>query len=939
MFFKSLKSRIILFSVSLIIFSLLTTMFIVKRKAERELSASLENNGLNLLETIKLNIQAEYTNIKRFNESIVERRKAELRNNVEILHSTLEQLHQQVINGAISQSKAKKLAIDILNNIKFENNIGYFWITNQEKPFPKMINHSFLPELNGQVLDDTLYNCVVGNNKNLFVEMVDIVQANKQGFVQYKWPRPGNQDKSLRELKLSFVKLFNPWGWIIGTGVYMDDIEIQTNQKISKMVKHLNKTIAKQMVSESGYCFIFGENNFMYVHPYLANRSGDELINPSTSNKILNDIKRAYHSGDKYMEYLWNRIDDRDNFTYPKRVYIKKFKPLGWYICVSVYEYDFEQKTRNMTNTIIFNTLLFISIAIILSLFISRSITSPLKILIDKLKVTDSSGLPAKLTFKTSTQEITTLKTTINTMISSIDEYRSALREERDFSMGIINDSPDIICGLKNDGTITFINPAGVKLTKYEKKDLYNLNFWHLLDYADKLKISTIKNKIISQNQKNLEIVIKTRNGKSLTLLWNSIPFSKHDNHNIDIFGSCINITDRKKAEIKSRYFQNYLSNIINSMPSSIIGIDASGEINQINDKAKHFFHLTGKSIIGQSIFTVLPCLDLSKQQIQNIIKDNRPKKFRKNNFSLFDKIYFLELTLYPLQNKSQTGAVIRIDDITENIKLEEMMIQSEKMLSIGGLAAGMAHEINNPLAGMMQNATVLLNRITKKTPKNIEVAREYGVNLDKMFAFLKHRKIIKLLNLIHSSGQRASKIITNMLSFARKSDTHSTEVYLPDVMDAAISLAQNDYDLKKKYDFRKIKIIKDYQEDLPKYHCDKSKLEQVFLNLLKNGAHAMNKVKSRQSIFKIRIYKEANDIEVEIEDNGPGIPEKIKKRIFEPFFTTKNVGTGTGLGLSVSYFIITENHNGAMWVESVKDKKTNFIIKLPLAYKKDPQV
>ena len=117
MFFKSLKSRIILFSVSLIIFSLLTTMFIVKRKAERELSASLENNGLNLLETIKLNIQAEYTNIKRFNESIVKRRKAELRNNVEILHSTLEQLHQQVINGAISQSKAKKLAIDILNNI------------------------------------------------------------------------------------------------------------------------------------------------------------------------------------------------------------------------------------------------------------------------------------------------------------------------------------------------------------------------------------------------------------------------------------------------------------------------------------------------------------------------------------------------------------------------------------------------------------------------------------------------------------------------------------------------------------------------------------------------------------------------------------------------------------------------------------------------------
>ncbi len=392
------------------------------------------------------------------------------------------------------------------------------------------------------------------------------------------------------------------------------------------------------------------------------------------------------------------------------------------------------------------------------------------------------------------------------------------------------------------------------------------------------------------------------------------------------------NIDDRKKKQQEINNLQKYLIDIIDSMPSVIIGTDKQLKITQWNKEATKLTNIQSLQAIGKKL------ADL-KTNLPPILTEKTKRSIDSQQIVLLEKVEilinnrhdFFNITIYPVSARKRKGAVIRLDDITEKIQMEEMMIQSEKMLSVGGLAAGMAHEINNPLAGMMQNASVVLNRITKKSPKNIEVAKEYGIDLDKTLAFLKHRKIIKLLNLIHSSGQRAAKIITNMLSFARKSESNFSEVALTDVMDMAISLAQNDYDLKKKYDFRKIKIIKDYQPGLPKYYCDKSKLEQVFLNLLKNGAHAMSEVTSRQSTFNIRIYQQADDIKIEIEDNGPGIPENIKKRIFEPFFTTKEVGTGTGLGLSVSYFIITDNHNGKMYVESDTDAGTKFTIKLNL--------
>jgi signal transduction histidine kinase len=291
------------------------------------------------------------------------------------------------------------------------------------------------------------------------------------------------------------------------------------------------------------------------------------------------------------------------------------------------------------------------------------------------------------------------------------------------------------------------------------------------------------------------------------------------------------------------------------------------------------------------------------------------------------------DITIYPLITNGVEGAVIRVDDITERVRIEEMIIQSEKMLSVGGLAAGMAHEINNPLAGILQNVQVLGNRMKVGLPKNEEVAEACGTTMQCIEKYGEKRGLLSMVDMIMDAGQRAAKIVENMLSFSRKDQGYFESYRLSELIDRTIELAGSDYDLKKKYDFRQIRIIREYDENLPEVFCEQGKIQQVFLNLFKNAAHAMVSIKDglRTPCLTIRTHQENQMVCVEVEDNGVGMDEETRKRVFEPFFTTKEVGSGTGLGLSISYFIVTEEHGGDMMVESSPDQGAKFIVRLPV--------
>ena len=151
------------------------------------------------------------------------------------------------------------------------------------------------------------------------------------------------------------------------------------------------------------------------------------------------------------------------------------------------------------------------------------------------------------------------------------------------------------------------------------------------------------------------------------------------------------------------------------------------------------------------------------------------------------------------------------------------------------------------------------------------------------------------------------------MLSFARKSGTAVSTHNVTEQLDKILELAATDHNLKKQYDFKVIEVIKEYELNLPLIPCEGAKIQQVLVNILRNGAQAMQEAGTKTPTIILRTwFEEARElVTIEVEDNGPGMDEATRKRVFEPFFTTKPVGVGTGLGLSVSYYIITENHRG----------------------------
>lgn len=396
--------------------------------------------------------------------------------------------------------------------------------------------------------------------------------------------------------------------------------------------------------------------------------------------------------------------------------------------------------------------------------------------------------------------------------------------------------------------------------------------------------------------------------------------------------GFLVDETERKATIDELRRLRNLLVNIVNSMPSVLVGIDEHGHVTQWNREAERVTGLDSTHAQGQPLDRVYPNLSTEMKRVGAAIRERRPVLHTKVERAAGDEIRYDDITIYPLLSNGMEGAVIRVDDVTERVRVEQMMLQTEKMLSLGGLAAGMAHEINNPLAGILQNMQLIRNRLSADLRRNVQEARECNLDLDALQDYLKRRGLPKMMDAVTDSGRRAARIVDNMLSFSRKSMDSFAEHDLVTLLDRTVELASGDYSLRRSYDFRRIAIQREYATDVPLVRCEPGQIQQVFFNLLKNAAEAMRDAQVSEPRLRLRIWRRADNVCVEIEDNAPGMDKDTCQSVFEPFFTTKAAGVGTGLGLSVSYFIVTENHGGSLSVDSAPGDGTRFEVCLPIA-------
>jgi len=240
-----------------------------------------------------------------------------------------------------------------------------------------------------------------------------------------------------------------------------------------------------------------------------------------------------------------------------------------------------------------------------------------------------------------------------------------------------------------------------------------------------------------------------------------------------------------------------------------------------------------------------------------------------------------------------------KVEERTKELrKMQEHLIQSEKLASIGKLAAGVAHEINNPLGGILIYSHLLL--------EGTDISSPYYANL---------KKIVK-------ETSRCKDIVKGLLEFARPREPEMSEIDINETLEASLSVIEG------QSLFQNITLKKDYAQNLEHIIADSAQLQQVFINITMNAAEAM-KGKGTFSI-QTSLNKSENLIIIRFKDSGHGIKEKDLKSLFEPFFTTKEVGQGTGLGLAISYSII-QKHQGTIEVSSRIKKGTEFTVKLPL--------
>lgn len=339
-----------------------------------------------------------------------------------------------------------------------------------------------------------------------------------------------------------------------------------------------------------------------------------------------------------------------------------------------------------------------------------------------------------------------------------------------------------------------------------------------------------------------------------------------------------------------------------------IFTLDGDGIIKTMNQYMSKLFGVSMDELSGQSLYCLLS-LDQTEEQLRMVNEVLRSGLGRRTEtfFRIHDQEFWFNLQFIPIRDEgSGEQYVLAIGrDVTERKSLEKQLINTEKLASLGILASGVAHEINNPLGIMMGFCELLLEKMEPGT-------MEYSD-----------------LKTIERHGLHCKSIIERLLNFARMSE--ETEAYcdLNASVEAILAVVKHTLAMNN------IKLMTTLEEGLETVGIDSKGLQQVLLNLISNALHAMN----GKGVLRVetRCAREPGWAEVVVSDTGCGIEQEFLPRIFDPFFTTKKVGEGTGLGLSVSYGIVTQ-HGGSIECESHTDAEcpgksgTTFLIRLPLS-------
>jgi len=475
----------------------------------------------------------------------------------------------------------------------------------------------------------------------------------------------------------------------------------------------------------------------------------------------------------------------------------------------------------------------------------------------------------------------------------------------------ILEKGDDGILVLDSSVTIVYSNTVFPALTGYEHSDVLHHSFY---DFVEPSQVGSLK-KILENTQDKQgkfcqETTFLRRDGSHIVA---DTCFSPdYDQMHPMFYVYVRDLTEWKKIEGELKKANSFFMNLIESSVDGIIAADIKGNIIIFNHSAEQLTGHRADEVIGGK-------LHITQIYPEGVAKEIM-RKLRSEDYGGVGKLTPIRITVLskdgeeiPIELSAalvyeegrEIASVGIFTDLRQRLKIERQLqethlqlVQSEKMASVGKLAAGVAHEINNPLGGILIYASLMLEDMPEDDPRRPDIQR------------------------IVQETTRCKEIVKSLLEFGHQSGPKFEPV------DVNRAIMDGLFFLENQAIFHNIEIVKDLDPFLPRAMGNASQLKQVFMNMVVNAADAM--AGNGKLTIRTRLSEDESFLNIEFSDTGVGIPEDNLSKIFDPFFTTKEVGKGTGLGLAVCYGII-EKHGGRIEVESQVGEGTTFRIILPV--------
>jgi PAS domain S-box-containing protein len=457
------------------------------------------------------------------------------------------------------------------------------------------------------------------------------------------------------------------------------------------------------------------------------------------------------------------------------------------------------------------------------------------------------------------------------------------------------------------EGEILDVNPALAGMLGYaSREELLSKNARELyLDPAARAAESALleeQGRVVSR-----EIVLRKKDGTPVTCLDTASLVRDAAGHPVRYQGILVDISARLDMERSLREQQEFARRLVESFPDLIVVLDREGKFTFVSNRVREMLGLSPADLMGKRYGMRahpedLKHLEALVHDILDGVKTNDTLEYRSRHQDGTWRM--LRATVAPLADAAGTvtGMVASLRDVTEINRLEQQVMQSEKLAAMGQMMAGVAHELNNPLTAILAVSDML---------------REHSEDAG-------HRRQLELL---HQQARRAADIVQDLLSFSRPPAPRKGRVQLADVLRRALHLHE--------YSLRRNNVAVDFlpEKGIPDVLGDANQLIQVFLNLVVNAEQAIREVRESGTV-RVRMGRGAAgepQVWASIQDDGPGIPADVLEKIFDPFFTTKRPGRGTGLGLSISMAIVKE-HGGEIHVQPAPGGGSVFQVTLPAA-------